>query len=148
MSDAKRVWNETWTLYDHATHVTETNEWLHIIKRADCPHETELHAKCDVVMFEKSMADGRCDDGGAYLERAKLAAAAPDLYRALAAVEWSGVDRGYWGDGAKPICPVCEAGAAEEYRSVIEGEPTIMAGGQHKPDCALNAALRKARGET
>lgn len=56
--------------------------------------------------------------------RARLAAAAPELTRALLAVEWSGRERyESW-----PACPVCEAGE----------------GGRHADDCALDAALRKA----
>lgn len=80
-----KPWEETWVLYDHETHVNDKNEWMHLIKRADCPHEAEEHKKCDVVVFERIMADGRCDDEfDAVLARARLATMAPELYRALA----------------------------------------------------------------
>lgn len=51
--------------------------------------------------------------------RARLAAAAPDMACVLLAVEWS----------SESACPICQA---YEYE------------GKHKPDCALDAALRKA----
>lgn len=58
--------------------------------------------------------------------RTKLAAAAPDLVRALLAVEWVGQE---WDCGALPdACPRCKA-----YRE--DG---------HTFDCTLDAALRKA----
>lgn len=59
-------------------------------------------------------------------EAVALAAAAPDLYRALKAVEWDGLRCG------SPCCPSCEA---------------YYVPGNHEPDCTLNAALKKARGE-
>jgi|CXWL01.1.fsa_nt_gi hypothetical protein len=56
--------------------------------------------------------------------RAILAAAAPDLVRALLAVEW-GVYCGSW-DG--PVCPMCVGDRSDG----------------HAGDCQLDAALRKA----
>lgn len=61
------------------------------------------------------------DESAAVLQ---LASAAPDLYRALLAVEWRSGDAG-------PRCPGCD-------RTKAYG---------HASDCALAAALRKARGE-
>lgn len=71
-------------------------------------------------------------DNGTYadaaeLERARLIAAAPELYRALLAVEWSGEV-----DAEFSRCPSCE-GYSDDG---------------HKAGCALDAAIRKARGET
>ena len=54
---------------------------------------------------------------------AKLAAAAPDMARALLAIEWRG---GVQGDSG--MCPSC----------------SVFAGFSHAPNCALDAALRKA----
>jgi hypothetical protein len=74
---------------------------------------------------------------------AALAAAAPDLYRALAAIEWVEVTvAAYDGNHDRTLCPSCQE--CPPYTN-WKGEP---AGGGHKPDCALDAALRKARGET
>lgn len=53
-------------------------------------------------------------------EQAHLAAAAPDLYRALDRVEWIGGS-----------CPVCLSLASSGY---------------HHANCVIDAALRKARG--
>lgn len=67
-------------------------------------------------------------------ERAKLAAAAPDLYRALLAVQWSGWET-FGGDGLESCCPSC--GALGTGSGVLE---------KHKYECALDAALKKAKG--
>ena len=61
---------------------------------------------------------------------AHLIAAAPQLYAALKAVEWRGSKR--VGPDVDECCPTCEA--YPEHG--------------HAADCQLNAALRKARGET
>jgi hypothetical protein len=55
-----------------------------------------------------------------YEADAKLMAAAPDMARVLLAVEWGGLT-----DPCAHVCPAC--GRSE-----------------HTPDCALDAALRKA----
>lgn len=57
--------------------------------------------------------------------RAELAAAAPDMARVLLAVEWAGRSSQGGDDG---MCPACD-------RWKERG---------HMPDCALDAALRKA----
>lgn len=63
--------------------------------------------------------------------RSKLAAAAPDLARALLEVEWGACDEGH-----NPACPSC-GGAGP-----VDGAPWRTSG--HGPGCALDAALRKA----
>lgn len=60
-------------------------------------------------------------------DRARLASAAPEMARVLLAIEWSG-----GGDGD---CPSCRG---DRYY----GTNAHPAG--HAPDCALDAALRKA----
>lgn len=63
---------------------------------------------------------------------ARLAAAAPDLVRALLAVEWSG----------RPGDAHCEwCGAPAEDRYTRDGWTPI---GEHEDDCPRQAALRKA----
>jgi hypothetical protein len=56
---------------------------------------------------------------------ARALAASPDMARVLLAVEWSGRE----GRDNDVACPVC--GEWEAF-------------GKHRPDCALDAALRKA----
>lgn len=68
---------------------------------------------------------GSSDDGTA---RVLLAAAAPDMARVLLAIEWAGAV-GERFDGFDPACPSC---LTEKFT------------GKHAPDCALDAALRKA----
>lgn len=77
-------------------------------------------------------------------ERARLASAAPDMARVLLAIEWAGGR-----PEGPPECPSCRA---DEYEDVIVGPTTHDAAGryigyrkrEHEPDCALDAALRKA----
>ncbi len=63
------------------------------------------------------------------LPRISLAASAPELYRVLKSIEWGGMDP-EWAE----MCPVCER---QEHPY----------GPGHKPDCKLDAALKRARGE-
>jgi hypothetical protein len=83
--------------------------------------------------------------------RNTLAMAAPELARALLAVEWSGVTlSGYdeWDDA----CPACGADApftrvvparrVDAYARIEAHEVTV--GGKHDDDCELDAALKKA----
>jgi hypothetical protein len=66
-----------------------------------------------------------------HLANAHLIAAAPDLYAAIEALEWS--DEALDTHGVfKPACPLCVG---------------LQQTGHFNP-CALDAALRKARGET
>lgn len=60
---------------------------------------------------------------------AHLIAAAPDLYEALKAMEWKGGENEY----RIKTCPCCKM-------------PKLNFP-EHKADCQLNAALKKARGE-
>jgi hypothetical protein len=69
-------------------------------------------------------------DGGELIGRARLAAAAPDLARALLAVEWAAEHPAV---GAH--CPMCNGFPP----GVAEASP-----GGHRAGCALDAALRKA----
>lgn len=69
------------------------------------------------------------EDPGLPSARAKLWAAAPELFRALRAVEWDPENPGYG-------CRGCAG-------SPLAGQPFT-----HAADCAVDAALRKARGET
>lgn len=62
--------------------------------------------------------------------RARLASAAPDMARVLMAIEWSCIGPG------EQACPWC--GAFEVQLNANKPSRT------HVPDCALDAALRKA----
>jgi hypothetical protein len=66
--------------------------------------------------------------GGGLLahDRCELAAAAPDMARVLLAIEWGGHCMSYGHH-----CPSCGAYPCDGEKG-------------HKPDCALDAALRKA----
>ena len=96
-------------------------------------------SSCSWVLSSKSAPDYRgrfarfedYEDEPGELQgaRACLAAAAPELVRALLAVEWKGVE------DYDPVaaCPACG------------GHPPLgNLPGRHEPDCALDAALRKA----
>lgn len=62
-------------------------------------------------------------------QAARLASVAPDLVRALLAVEVVEHDEGGW------FCPLCHHGTEELDRPATA---------YHAPNCALDAALRKA----
>lgn len=64
--------------------------------------------------------------GDVYEQRLDLASAAPDMARALLAIEWEG-RAGPAGD-VRGACPSCEAELPDS----------------HRPDCALDGALRRA----
>ena len=68
---------------------------------------------------------------------AQFFSASPDLYRALAAVEWCGpCAEGY------RFCPACHGCHSEDWRArygVLDG---------HRDSCTLALALAKARGES
>lgn len=97
-----RPWEETWTWSDY------------------------------YVVDDRRMAIGSwhyAQDEDAGLHRARLAAAAPDLVRALLKVEWAA------GKRSDPVCPYCEAHKRPQY-----GSGTLP----HWDHCQLDAALRKA----
>ena len=82
--------------------------------------------------------------GASDTDRATLAAAAPDLYRALDALEWIVIfDEA--GNEMRHECPSCD-GASPAWVRDAGGVWQGHVG--HREGCALNAALRKARGET
>ena len=97
------------------------------------PWDEKWTLRIDSKCYPRAMVDfddkreGNCSELWMSDERAHLAAAAPDLYRALADVEWIDVD-----DNVRS-CPCC--------RSVEGIEP-------HDTNCGIALALRKARGET
>lgn len=65
-------------------------------------------------------------------ERFRLAAAAPDLVRALREIEWSGKDDRY----VRPYCPAC--GGNEPDDRYPRGT------GGHEEHCVVYCALKKA----
>jgi hypothetical protein len=74
-------------------------------------------------------------------ERTRLVSAAPDLVRALLAVEWTSIEGD---DGWSPeTCPSCHCRTMlpsdERPGTPFEDHP-----GKHSADCALDVALRKA----
>ena len=85
---------------------------------------------------------------------AQLVAAAPDLYAALAAVEWGGM-REWDYECSDACCPSCQGWTPadmDEARTDAVAADSVAQMLQnshegHAPDCQLNAALRKARGE-
>jgi hypothetical protein len=94
-----KPWEETWDVEDGAV-------WTDALDNG---------ASCGHPVF-------RVGDMGT-IPRTKLAAAAPDLVRALLVAEWTGRDGEYC------HCPVC--GYARSF-------------GKHAANCQIDAALRKA----
>ena len=107
----RKPWEETW--------------------RAGGPEGSELH------YGDGEPAAGCVDLGVGEVARARLAAAAPDLYRALAAVEFAGGS-----DHTGDLCPSCSGYDPTYGEGWAHHRPNW-----HQPTCALAAALRKARGE-
>lgn len=107
MSDERKpVWDETWSAREHTYY--------------DGVTAVIVEMPGDALNFDTRDID-----------RARLVSAAPDMARALIALEWSGYDR----DQGK-CCPSCEALGPDAFWSRAS-EP-------HRADCALDAALRKA----
>lgn len=82
-----------------------------------------------VAVFDRHDPDARSAD---LVERdyesARLASAAPEMARVLLAIEWSGME---WNrSGGSTRCPSCRSQAVTARR--------------HAPNCALDAAIRKA----
>jgi hypothetical protein len=84
---------------------------------------TEDASHIDHPDGSQSSIDGVTDADA--FARARLAAAAPDLARALLAVEWGGLTC----YGSAAACPFCSEDQAY---------------GKHAPECTLAAALKRA----
>jgi hypothetical protein len=97
------------------------------------PHEETWTADADTVVGPDGAAVATFwathADEASFLERTKLAAAAPDLVRALLAVEWSG-------DASASRCPGC--------LGVKPGVAAYTKYEGHSERCPVDAALRKA----
>lgn len=87
----------------------------------------------DEVANERGTIASFGSEAGDY-ERTLLASAAPDMARVLIAIEWGATD-----EGDNDVCPSCGFGAFVRPDPKL---PKVRAG--HRPDCALDAALRKA----
>jgi hypothetical protein len=103
------------------------------------PHEETWEAREDSVYCpatRTTVAFGPMDE-----DTARFVAAAPDLARVLLAVEWHRVL--IQGDEAW-VCPSC--GNERLDPGDEEKLPALVAAGMlgHRPDCALDGALRKA----
>lgn len=70
-------------------------------------------------------------------ERAKLAAAAPEMARLLLELQWSGSSEGIRSEFL-PRCPVCSGHRDNPFTGASGWE------GGHKSDCRLAEVLRKA----
>jgi hypothetical protein len=101
-----KPWEEQWRQVGSDVVTCEKPEWASRVF-----HEAEV-TRVHHARREPSVAHAR----------ARLAAAAPDLARALLAVEWGSSERGH------NACPACAA----------------MGPGDHCDGCQLDAALRKA----
>lgn len=98
--------------------------WFTKMKGAGVELLRERETGDDIPLIARSFEQA---SGDMQLARMNLAAAAPEMARALIAIEWDGGDV-----AGNSICPFC---CADKYPE--EGR-------NHKPDCALAAALRKA----
>lgn len=109
-----KPWEETWTWLREWSFDSARGEWTGIIQSLDDPAQLYVDVTGDDALPEH---EGRM----------KLAAAAPDMYRTLEAIETYAARR-------SDVCPSC--------RSMPSGTAPM-----HYAGCALDAALRKARGE-
>lgn len=100
-----KPWEETWAVHRDSSRL--------VVKVADFPGAHGVAMALDA----------------SHIERAKLAAAAPDMARVLLDVEWQHRERSEY-----RRCPTCDGD------ETTEDEPRTG----HRPDCALDAALRKA----
>lgn len=129
----KPVTQETWTFDEEyrpaAAHVTDSDEYFGPGVRG-----TPL-----------SFVNNRSEDEDDHpvqqriLARCRLALAAPELYRALKAVEWGTIGEPDFRDGE---CPACGGRCAPFGHEPVSG----MSG--HEPGCIIAAALAKAEGRT
>lgn len=91
----------------------------------------EFDSGVDPVVTRDGLATGRVFQADQYQlegDDCRLAAAAPDLARALLKVEWRGESRGC------EVCVGCQVGAPFESRP----------GESHESDCFVDVALTKA----
>jgi hypothetical protein len=123
------VWEEVWGAVPAEVDDYKTDDVVYG-DRVIFPDQREAHF-ADVSACYSS----RSDTAPTFLSeeidghRAKLAAAAPELVRALLAAEWGGSCMSYG-----THCPACH-----EYPWDNGGRGEV-----HKPDCVIDAALRKA----
>lgn len=78
---------------------------------------------------------GPQDEHSVDIDRARLAACAPEMARMLVELEWSGGYEYGQDSGVDACCPSCMADAPS---------PALGISGVHKLDCRLIALLRKA----
>lgn len=115
-SEVKPPWEQDWFV-DDETYAHEAPRGSVVRVRWNRTYEP--------LVFEEAQVDHAT---------AALVAAAPAMYRALEAVEWT--DLGEQGT----YCPTCGAWEHHDWKT---NRPVR----EHKPDCQLSAALRAARGE-
>jgi hypothetical protein len=113
----KKPWEETWIV--RGTNDIEGDEYPCIEHERPEPRQVAI------------VATWFCGD----VESARLASAAPELVRALLAVEWGADVDG----GTLPGCSACY-GARPDPRT--DFHPSVHV--DHKPNCVLDAALTKA----
>ncbi len=123
----KRPWEEEWSNRNDRVQLEPADETRTIATFVN-----------EGLTLEDQEADGGVDQ---CIARAELAAAAPDLARALLAVEWEGGWTQDSGGSTKQgrACSICGE-LLEQICPTCEG--TRSTG--HGPDCALDDALRKA----
>ena len=85
---------------------------------------------------------GHDNDAPGDAERRRLASAAPDMARVLLAVEF--IECGDCVNPMRDVCPCCQSRTMLPKRPGEIGQPYDVHPGKHAPDCALDAALRKA----
>lgn len=100
---ARKPWEETWTAHPDNGRL--------IVVVAEFPDDHGVALALDA----------------SHMDRARLAAAAPELVRALLAVEWRG-----WSTVDMACCPSCEA------------LKHVAVARKHAPACTLDTALTKA----
>lgn len=94
--------------------------------RVRATHDEVADVKTGGLILDAASGDGWLTNAA----RAELASAAPEMYRALKALEYSGRDE----DGCGGNCPECG------YLG------PLATGQQHRPNCKIGAAIRKAEG--
>jgi len=128
-----KPWEETWSECDGVISAQQNTHAEMLESRFPWEQGTNFGAFGDLTEaspFNPTSADA---------DRARLAAAAPEMVRVLLAIEWSGSDE----EGSK-----CASCGEREYAPPAlydeAGKYLSYTPGSHSPDCALDAALRKA----